>query len=283
MTAISPTYYDGRTQKANPYAGHVTSIAIEPGQNIGNIQMGAKVFVSFTEPMQGSAPNSYLRYQDQTKPIAELSADEIAFMWSGEAANWQYSTARHTTTLRNVTATLQTGYGPKKTGDTENVQGRDVVTWTVLTLPFVEVYQNYEEYVYDQFTASNAGWRWLSTPVEIADEDAIQRPVAITAVAEILEPTVSIEVEKEIFATSFIATATLVQPTNYGLPDALSLALPMTAEARMPEVVKIVVAEPMTATASIGQNFTITASGEMVVLTIAHSDAVLYIKEDINN
>jgi hypothetical protein len=293
VTAISPTYYDGRSSTANPYSGYATTIAVEPGQNISGIQMNAKVFVSFAEPMQSSAPNSALRYQDQTKPITDLDADQVDFMWGGEAANWQYSTFRQTTTLQNINTTYASSYGPAtrtsgeaeagRTGLERNVAGRDTVVWVSLNLPVIEIYNNYQEGLYTQFTASNAGWRWLSTPIEIAENDSIQRPIAMTATAEIVDATVELEVNNEIFATTMVASATIVQATNYGLPDALALALPMTVFAQMPSIVKVVYADPMTATTNLGQNFTITVSGEMVVLTLPHSDAVLYIKENISN
>lgn len=288
VTAISPTYYNGRTATANPYAGYATTIAIQPGQSINNIQMNAKVFVSFTEPMQTAVTDSTVRFQDQTQPITQLSASDIDYMWGGEAANWQYSTWRHSTSLRNVNASVPVNTGPQYqsgTGQTakQNEVSADTVEFTNITLPTVQIYFNYREYNAPRFTPSNAGFRWLSIPTVINEEDAIIRPSAITAVAQITEATVSLEINREIFAPLMVSAADIIQPTNYGLPDTIGLALPMNASAQMESEVKVIRPEPMTVTANIGQNFTITVSGEQVVLTLAHADAVLYIKEDINN
>jgi len=288
VTAISPTYYNGRTSTANPYSGYATTIAIQPGQSINGIQMNSKVFVSLTEPMQTSAPDSTVRFQDQTKPITEVSASDATYFWGGEAANWQYSTWRHSTSTRNVNSSVPVNNGPQyQSGTGQGAQQQQVSADTVefvnISVPTVEIYFNYEEYNVPRFTPSNAGFNWLSDAVVVRDEDAIIRPAALTATGEIIDADVSLEVNNEIFATPIVASATIVQPTNYGLPDALALALPMTAFAEIPSVVKVVYADPMTATTNLGQNFTITASGEMVVLTLQHSDAVLYIKEDINN
>jgi len=289
VTAISPTYYNGRTATANPYAGYATSIAITPGQSINGVQMNAKVFVNFTEPMQTSAPDSALVFQDPNAPLTEIDAAEQTYFWGGEAANWQYSTWRHSTSLRNVNAGTTSNNGPQfQPGTGQGAQGQqgvsaDTVTFVPTTLPTVEVYFNYREYNVARFTPANAGFTWLSDPVVVRDEDATIRPSAITATATINDATISLEVNREVFASVMPVTATLVQATNYGLPDALALGLPMTAFAQMPSTVTRIYAEPMTVTANLGQNFTITVSGEQVILTLAHSDAVLYIKEDINN
>ena len=49
ITKFADTYFHGSTERVNPYRNYATSIAIEPGTVVAGKQIGAKVFISFTD------------------------------------------------------------------------------------------------------------------------------------------------------------------------------------------------------------------------------------------
>ena len=62
ITKFADTYRHGITERVNPYRDYATSIAIEPGTVVAGKQIGAKVFISFTDNLgvQKSTVSSYL-------------------------------------------------------------------------------------------------------------------------------------------------------------------------------------------------------------------------------
>jgi hypothetical protein len=80
ITKFADTYYHGSTERVNPYRNYATSIAIEPGTVVAGKQIGAKVFISFTDNVgiQKSLVPSYLapgsNYPVETR-LVELKSD----------------------------------------------------------------------------------------------------------------------------------------------------------------------------------------------------------------
>ena len=62
ITKFADTYMHGIVERVNPYRDYATSIAIEPGTVVAGKQIGAKVFISFTDNvgLQKSLTPSYL-------------------------------------------------------------------------------------------------------------------------------------------------------------------------------------------------------------------------------
>jgi hypothetical protein len=62
ITKFADTYMHGTTERVNPYRNYATSIAVEPGTVVAGKQIGAKVFISFTDNVgnQKSLTPSYL-------------------------------------------------------------------------------------------------------------------------------------------------------------------------------------------------------------------------------
>jgi hypothetical protein len=62
ITKFADTYMHGTTERVNPYRNYATSIAVEPGTVVAGKQIGAKVFISFTDNVgnQQSLTPSYL-------------------------------------------------------------------------------------------------------------------------------------------------------------------------------------------------------------------------------
>jgi hypothetical protein len=80
ITKFADTYRHGAIERVNPYRNYATSIAIEPGTVVAGKQIGAKVFISFTDNVgiQKSAVSSYLApgwgYPVETRMV-ELKSD----------------------------------------------------------------------------------------------------------------------------------------------------------------------------------------------------------------
>jgi hypothetical protein len=80
ITKFADTYYHGAIERVNPYRNYATSIAVEPGTIVAGKQIGAKVFISFTDNVgiQKSLVPSYLapgsNYPVETKMV-ELKSD----------------------------------------------------------------------------------------------------------------------------------------------------------------------------------------------------------------
>lgn len=80
ITKFADTYYHGSVERVNPYRDYATTIAIEPGTVVNGKQIGAKVFISFTDNVgnQKSATPSYLNpgsnYPIETR-LVELKSD----------------------------------------------------------------------------------------------------------------------------------------------------------------------------------------------------------------
>jgi hypothetical protein len=49
VTSFADTYLQGTTETVNPYRNYATTIAVEPGTVVAGKQIGAKVFISFTD------------------------------------------------------------------------------------------------------------------------------------------------------------------------------------------------------------------------------------------
>jgi hypothetical protein len=80
ITKFADTYFHGTTERVNPYRNYATSIAIEPGTVVAGKQIGAKVFISFTDNVgqQKSLTPSYLNPGSNTPNetrIVELKSD----------------------------------------------------------------------------------------------------------------------------------------------------------------------------------------------------------------
>jgi hypothetical protein len=80
ITKFADTYFHGSVERVNPYRNYATSIAIEPGTVVAGKQIGAKVFISFTDNVgnQKSLTPSYLN-PGSNRPIetrlVELKSD----------------------------------------------------------------------------------------------------------------------------------------------------------------------------------------------------------------
>jgi hypothetical protein len=80
ITKFADTYRFGTSERVNPYRNYATTIAVEPGTVVAGKQIGAKVFISFTDNVgnqQSSTPsydNPYSNYPVEAR-LVELKSD----------------------------------------------------------------------------------------------------------------------------------------------------------------------------------------------------------------
>lgn len=80
ITKFADTYMHGTVERVNPYRNYATTIAVEPGTVVAGKQIGAKVFISFTDNVgnQQSPVASYLNPGSNTpieNRLVELKSD----------------------------------------------------------------------------------------------------------------------------------------------------------------------------------------------------------------
>ena len=82
ITKFADTYFHGSVERVNPYRNYATSIAIEPGTVVAGKQIGAKVFISFTDNVgvQKSLVSSYLS-PGSNSPIEERLVELKSDYW----------------------------------------------------------------------------------------------------------------------------------------------------------------------------------------------------------
>jgi len=88
VTKFADTYMHGTVERVNPYRNYATSIAIEPGTVVAGKQIGAKVFISFTDNVgnQQSFTPSYIT-PDSNQPIEHRLVELKSDYWIDVAYN----------------------------------------------------------------------------------------------------------------------------------------------------------------------------------------------------
>lgn len=124
------------------------------------------------------------------------------------------------------------------------------------------------------------GFWWTSVKTEI--EGNVMRPLAHTANASMVMPTIISDKQNSVSAQSMIAQARIVEGTSYTPKDTVIITFPMTATATIGAFVRNINASTMTASAILRTNIAaITSSVDEVILYINHVDPILYLREEI--
>lgn len=96
ITKFADTYMHGAIERVNPYRNYATTIAVEPGTVVAGKQIGAKVFISFTDNVgnqQGLPTTSSSGY-----PIEQALVELKSNYW----IDYAYSTGSITTSDRDT-------------------------------------------------------------------------------------------------------------------------------------------------------------------------------------
>jgi len=103
ITKFADTYMHGTVERVNPYRNYATSIAVEPGTVVAGKQIGAKVFISFTDNVgnQKSLTPSYDNPGSNT-PIENRLVELKSDYW----IDYAYSTGSISDTERDYYKSL---------------------------------------------------------------------------------------------------------------------------------------------------------------------------------
>jgi hypothetical protein len=317
ITKFADTYRYGDVERVNPYRNYATSIAVEPGTVVAGKQIGAKVFISFTDVVgiqQGygsglggvgrSVENKSVSlttdywinyaYSIGLLTVAErddLLGDSIDRLPNGPTKD---ASKYWTTNGQDIIGTISSyGDNDELTTDTsEQAKKQKVLKRTrkgkakksigAGALPnFMLIWGWSTRQITVPVPSINtrALW-WLSERLEYAD-DLPLRPEAFEADAFMKQPVVTGFKTATVAAQAAVAVGAMVE-TNLRSAGTAIAVLPLTATAFFVEKGTFVPAEPATAVARTSQDIrTTTFESDQVVLYLVHVDPILYLREDV--
>jgi hypothetical protein len=318
ITKFADTYFHGAVERVNPFKDYATSIAVEPGTVVAGKQIGAKVFISFTDVVgtQNMRFTTPFSATPQEQAMVELKTNywiDYAFSIGAITATQRDSYKARTENLDNKypsggavynaeiywtlngsniigsssfldsddTPTSDAVEQGKKTSKTRRGQAKKAVSG-VGGLPKFNVAWGWINPLINVATPTinTRGLWWLSDRLEYGT-DLPQRPEAFQSDAFMPMPTVVGFKPLTINAQPGLATAALNE-TNLRSPDVVISALPLTATGIFVERGRTIAADMSAASALIPSNFRIiTGKADEVVVYILHYDPILYIREDV--
>jgi hypothetical protein len=97
ITKFADTYRFGAVERVNPYRNYATAIAVEPGTVVAGKQIGAKVFISFTDVVGIQQGYARVIGDGQGRPVEQKSVALATPYW----ISYAYSIGAITTEQRN--------------------------------------------------------------------------------------------------------------------------------------------------------------------------------------
>lgn len=316
ITKFADTYRYGAVERVNPYRNYATSIAVEPGTVVAGKQIGAKVFISFTdvvgvqnsgsaiaqrgisiEQKQVSLTTDYwinYAYSIGLLTVAErddLLNDSIDRLPNGPAKD---ASKYWTTNGQDIIATISAyGDNDELTTDTSEQakkqkvlkrtrRGKSKRTIGAGALPNFMILWGWStrQISVPVPSINTRGLWWLSERLEYGD-DLPQRPEAFNADAFMKQPVITGFKTATVAAQAAVAVGAMVETNLRSAGTSISV-LPLTATAFFVEKGTFVPAEPATAAATAPQDIrTTTFESDQVVLYLVHVDPILYLREDV--
>jgi hypothetical protein len=273
VTTFSDKVWQGKSIVNNPYRNYATTIVIRPGDVLEGRTITGKIFVNFTESpsvAEREVPFQIVPPNEQLTPRGFESETQRA---------WQYSFTRVTTVNTNLASGGETMNIVDSQGNVKGtIAGDNNSEGTLYSTRYNELYPVEYHGLKEMFYR---GLLWLSVKPEIADGDMIVNATAMTANGVMNTNTATGQKNLVLNAQPMIANAEIVKPSSVSDPNVNRLVLPMYAQAQMGSSGRSIIAEPMTAAATIVDNLQMVAgSGEEVVVYLHSKDITLYLKED---
>jgi hypothetical protein len=321
ITKFADTYRFGAVERVNPYRNYATSIAVEPGTVVAGKQIGAKVFISFTDVagiQQGYGSQTAAGTSVEDKGVAlktdywinyafnnalitveeknELLADSIDRLPpSAERDALAYWTLNGQDIIGTLSAYgEETGSANDQTIDSAELArtGRKVsrsrrnkskrsVGATGLIPNFMVLWGWATKNISVSVPSINTRGLWWLSDRLEYAGGLPQRPEAFNADAFMKQPVITGFKTATVRAQSALAVGAMTD-TNFRTPGVTIAVLPLTATAFFVEKGTLVPAEPATAVARTPQDIrTITAESDQVVLYLIHVDPIVYLREDV--
>ena len=318
ITKFADTYYFGTSELVNPYRNYATSIAVEPGTVVAGRQIGAKVFISFTDVVgvqQGGSAASGVGFSIEQQSVLLNSAYWISYAYSvgaisvterdrylaainAQPVDWTQLTSTDTPywTLDGSTISgqlQQFGDNDQVTADTAEAvrtgrtpgRTRKNKRKTVASTGFLPAFQIVWGWGFQTLSINvpsintRALW-WLSERLEYGD-DIPKRPEHFSASAFMPQPVITGFKTVNVNAQAAVAVAAIVE-TNLRSADVVIGVLPLTATALFAERGRIIAVDVATASAETPQNIGVTTlESDQVILYLVHVDPILYLREEV--
>jgi hypothetical protein len=315
VTTFSSSYRRGTVLTDNPYNTYATTIVVEPGDVLNGKQVAGKIFVNFTElpevederntielksdywldiakadgTIDETTYNQYKNSQtynvDRKLEANLIDQDEYDYekYWSMNGWNVIASAVEYPGSPTKLTVySNSSGVRTKTKAITSKGRKKGVDTGTGGgTAPVFLVEWGFLNPVIDVRTLSmiSRGLIWLSERANYSG--IINRPLAVTAEATMVDPTVVADKDLTVNVQSMLASATINEVKN-NIPNRNIVSLPMTATALINGFTKPYFATPGTVTAYMPQNVIASSfDTDQIVLYVMHTDPILYVREDV--
>jgi hypothetical protein len=321
ITKFADTYRFGAVERVNPYRNYATSIAVEPGTVVAGKQIGAKVFISFTdvvgkqqigrvigdglgdsiEQKAVSLDTSYwISYAYSVGAITTEQRNDYLADISGQIVDWTTLTSRDTKYWTSDGSSIigaSSAYGDneeilidtaaavqnKKTSPrTRSRRGRVKKVGSTGLVPNFQVIWGYT-FPRLSVPVPSINTRGLLWLSERLEygDELPLRPEAFESDAFMPQPVITGFKTATIAAQAAVAVGAMVE-TNLRSAGTTIAVLPLTATALFVEKGTFVSAEPATAVARTPQDIrTTTFESDQVVLYLVHVDPILYLREDV--
>ena len=297
----------------NPYKNYATAIVVKPGDALNGTQCGGKIVVNFTENLNGAVDwgnvdliTDYLinlAYNDgyideATKNrylVAPYNLDRQ--LANGTITQDDYNKGIYwTDNGNNIISEAQVIDDPSASRPKDGIGSgtrSEIVTKTrksgTAYSAKVSTQSQWFTFSYSYLlprmgikvpSILTRGFWWLSDRESY--DGLVERPLAATANAVFVNPTVTAQKDRSVTATSMVSSATIVQAAGTSAAAINIAPLPMTALATINAYVTRYLATPMTASAILRTNNTIfTTAVDEVVVYVYHTDPILYLREDV--
>jgi hypothetical protein len=319
LTAFSTTYNRNGVDVDNPYKNYATSIILEPGDTLNGRQIGGKIFVSFTETLQGvgdyDVPREYAQIDLVTDERINFAYNQGAITLAQKTA-YLADTAKNLDRRRENNLITQEQYealtywedngnyitSALQYGNTQEVvaEGNPSATGE-RSAPLNKYALKPNQSTVSNFTSSGPwftiSWGYTTPRVNIWVpsinvrafswlynreflEGKVQSHTAQNVYASMPHPTISADKQNSVNAQAMLSNATITQGA-YSNSRSIA-ALPFEAIATMTQHVRNVKALPMTASVALRTTIgVLTSSVDEVVLYVHHEDPVLYLREEV--
>jgi len=320
ITKFADTYRHGAVERVNPYRNYATSIAVEPGTVVAGKQIGAKVFISFTDVVGiqqdmatlggrgrsieqravSLATPYWISYAYSIGIITADDRDKFLADINEQPVDWTQLTSRDTkywTLDGGDIVGAASPYGDNdvvSTDSSEAVKAKKTpsrlrkskgrakkVTSTGFLPPFSITWGwTYQNISVPVPSINLRGLWWLSERLEYGD-DIPQRPEAFNADAFMKQPVITGFKTATVAAQAAVAVGAMNE-TNLRSAGTTIAVLPLTATALFVEKGTFIPAEAATATARTPEDIrTTTFESDQVVLYLIHVDPIVYLREDV--
>ena len=318
ITKFADTYRFGLVERVNPYRNYATTIAVEPGTVVAGKQIGAKVFISFTDVVgiqQGYGGNVG---SGQGQSIEQKQVSLTTDYWINYAYSVGLLTVEERTELLIKSIDRDPASSAREALRYWTTNGTDIIGTLSAYGDNAELGIDTSEQAKKQKvlkrtrkgkSKKNIGsgalpsfttlWGWatkqISVPVPSINTRALwwlserldyagelpQRPEAFESDAFMPQPVVTGFKTATIAAQAALAVGAMIE-TNLRSAGTIIAVLPLTATALFVEKGTFVPAEPAIAAATAAQDIrTTTFESDQVVLYLVHVDPIVYLREDV--